>query len=89
MQEEISLANAEPVGEVEDPSEIMALVIQEVKRCLHVPNDSLSNICRQMEEATSEGYDQADIPPFQLGDPDFSEADSSGQVRRAFCKGAQ
>ena len=39
MQEEVSLANAAPVGEVEDPSEIMAQAIQEVKRCLHVAND--------------------------------------------------
>ena len=53
MQEEVSLANAEPVGEVEDPSEIMALATQEVKRCLHVTNDSLPSICREMEDAAS------------------------------------
>ena len=54
MQEEVSLANAAPVGEIEDPSEIIARAIQEVKRCLHVTNDSLPNICREMEEAISQ-----------------------------------
>ena len=54
MQEEVSLANAAPDLEIEDPSEIIAQAIQEVKRCLHVTNDSLANICREMEEAISE-----------------------------------
>ena len=54
MQGEVSLANAAPASEVEDPSEIIAQAIQEVKRCLHIANDSLANICREMEEAISE-----------------------------------
>ena len=54
MQEEVSLAKAAPVEEVVDPSEIMVQAIQEVKRCLHVANDALPDICREMEEATSE-----------------------------------
>ena len=54
MQEEVSLANVDPVREVEDPSEVMMQATQEVKRCLHVANDSLPDICRAMEEATSE-----------------------------------
>jgi len=54
MQEEVSLANVAPVSEVEDPSEVMMQATQEVKRCLHVANDSLPDICRAMEEATSE-----------------------------------
>ena len=54
MQQEVSRANAAPASEIEDPSEIIAQAIQEVKRCLHVANDSLASICREMEEAISE-----------------------------------
>ena len=89
MQEEVSLANAAPDLEIEDPSEIIAQAIQEVKRCLHVTNDSLANICREMEEAISGVMIRPIFRRFNSVTQVFSEADFRGEVRRAYCKGAQ
>ena len=89
IQEEVSLANAVPVGEVEDPSEIIAQAIQEVKRCLPIAIDSLPDICREMEEATSEVMIRPIFRLFNSVTQNFSEADSSGEARRAYCKSAQ
>ena len=52
MQEEVSLVASKPEGEIENPPKTIALAVQEVKHCLQVTNDSLSQICNEMESAT-------------------------------------
>ena len=54
MQEEVSLVGTVPDGEMDNPSEIMALAVQEVKHCLTLTDDSLPKICSEIKSATSE-----------------------------------
>ena len=44
IQEEVSLAGSKAEDKIEDPSEMMALAVQEVEHCLQVTDDSLSKI---------------------------------------------
>ena len=53
IQEEVSLAGSKAEDKIEDPSEMMALAVQEVEHCLQVTDDSLSKIYSEIGCATS------------------------------------
>ena len=52
-QDEVSHAGSKADGEIEDASKMMALAVKEMKHCLQVTDDSLSEICSEMEGVSS------------------------------------